>query len=333
MRILVIGGTNFIGPHVVNLLNRADHEVTVFHRGPKRANLPEDVDHILGDRGNLPEFMERLERLSPEVVLDMIPMNERDAKTLVDTFGNVAERVVAISSQDVYRAYDIVRRKRPGPPDPVPLAEDAPLREELYPYDREGVKEYEKILVERVVMEESALSGTVLRLPMVYGPGDYRHRLFPYLKRMDDGRPAIILEKGLARWRWTRGYVEDVDAAIVLAVTDERAAGRTYNVGELETESYAEWIHEVGRVVGWEGEIIEVPIESTPEDVKLGGNFDQHLVTNTGRIRRELDYREAVPQKKALSRTVEWELVNPPEDIEPKAFDYDAEDAILCKMN
>jgi len=52
----------------------------------------------------------------------------------------------------------------------------------------------------------------------VYGPGDNQHRIFEYLKRMDDGRTAILLT-GPGGWRWSRGYVENVAAAIALAAT------------------------------------------------------------------------------------------------------------------
>ena len=79
-------------------------------------------------------------------------------------------------------------------------------------------------------MGTTGLPGTVLRLPTVYGPGGYQHRLFEYLKRMDDGRPAILLGEGMASWRWTHGYVEDVALAVVLAVADEQAAGGVYPV-------------------------------------------------------------------------------------------------------
>ncbi|CAN5590238.1 N/A [soil metagenome] len=329
MQILVIGGTNFIGPYVVRRLIELGHEVTVFHRGTTEAKLPPETKQKMGDRRRLKDHTEELQRYAPEIVLDMIPMNEHDARNVMQVFRGIARRVVAISSQDVYQAYDILRRRHPGPPDPVPLTEDAPLREKLYPYDREGAEEYEKILVEKEVIEDLALPGTILRLPMVYGPGDYQHRLFPYLKRMDDRRPAILLEEGMARWRWICGYVEDVAHAIVLAVIDERAAGRTYNVGEYETSSYADWVRSIGRVSGWNGDIIEVPADSIPTDLRFGGNFNQHLVTDTKRIRQELGYKETTLQQEALLRTVEWERSNPPEDIDPSAFDYVAEDAVL----
>lgn len=331
MRILVIGGTRFIGPPMVRQLVEYGQEVIVYHRGETEAELPPETKWIRGDRRRLEDRAEELRRREPEVVLDMIPMNEYDACGVMRVFRGVARRVVAISSQDVYRAYDIVRRRHPGPPDPFPLTEDAPLRERLYPYGREEGEEYEKILVEQVVMGDSILAGTVLRLPMVYGFGDYMHRVFPYLKRMDDGRPAILLEEGMARWRWTRGYVENVAAAIALAVMDDRAIGRVYNVGERETVGYAEWVGSIGHAAGWEGEIVEVPAELIPNNLRHDGDFAQHLATDTERIRRELGYEEVVSQRQALRRAVKWERSNPPQEIDPSAFDYAAENAALAR--
>lgn len=333
MRILVIGGTNFIGPPTVRRLAEAGHEVTVFHRGQTKGTLPDGVGFIEGDRRRLEDHADELRRLAPGVVLDMIPMNKRDARGVADVFRGVAGRVVAISSGDVYRAYDIVRGLHPGPPDPVPLTEDAPLRERLYPYERPGAEEYEKILVERVVMGDPDLPGTVLRLPMVYGPGDYMNRVYPYLKRMDDGRRAILLEEGMASWRWTMGFVEDVAFAIALAVTDERAAGHIYNVGELDPLPYGAWIRGIGRAAGWMGEVVEVPVDDMPASLLFGGNHSQDWVVDTGRIRRELSFAETVSREEAIWRTVEWERANPPGEVDAEEFDYAAEDAVLADLD
>jgi hypothetical protein len=94
-------------------------------------------------------------------VLDVIPMNARGTRDLVGVLEGVSRRVVAVSSQDVYRAHDRVTGRDPGPPDPIRLTEDPPLRERLYPYEREGVEDYEKILVEKVVMGIPSLPGEV----------------------------------------------------------------------------------------------------------------------------------------------------------------------------
>jgi nucleoside-diphosphate-sugar epimerase len=331
VRVLVIGGTNFVGPHVVMQLIEAGHEVTIFHRGRTEADLPEGVGRIRGDQRRLADHANELRRLAPEVVLDMIPMNEKDARDVMSVLKGVARRVVAISSSDVYRAYDIVRRRESGLPDPVLLDEDAPLREKLYPYEGEGAEEYEKILVEKAVTGDSELPGTVLRLPAVYGPGDHQHRLFPYVKRMDDGRPVILLEEGMHRWRWTHGYVEDVAAAIALAVADERAAGRIYNVGEADPT-----LGRMGRGDRSRREVVRRGRCGTSQQAtnRLRWEFDtdQHLFVDTTRIRRELGYEETVSREVALRRTVAWEREHPPVEVDPASFDYAAEDAALANL-
>jgi nucleoside-diphosphate-sugar epimerase len=144
---------------------------------------------------------------------------------------------------------------------------------------------------------------------------------------MDDGRPAVLLEETLAAWRWSRGYVENVADAIVLAVTDERAAGRVYNVAEPEALTYADWVREVGRAAGWDGEVIPVPAELWP--FKRHEDFRQHFVSDTSCIREELGYREAVPRDEALRRAVEWERAHPPAEVNEALFNYEAEDALL----
>jgi nucleoside-diphosphate-sugar epimerase len=339
MRVLVIGGTGFSGPHVVRRLHAMGHEVSLFHRGETQAELPPGVEEIGGERDELASHAERLRQRRPDVVLHMIAMAERHGRDLMAAFRGAARRVVVISSQDVYRPYGRMWRVEPGPAVPVPLDEDGPLRTVLFPHKdaripgaekwRREAQEYDKILVERAVMGDPELPGTVVRLPAVHGPGDQQHRLFGLLKRMDDGRPAILLDERHAGWRWTRGYVEDVAEAIALAVADERAAGRIYNVAWERTLTEAEWIRRVGETAGWRGEIVAVPSDRLP--AHLRPHTDPHdLFVDTGRIRGELGYREVVGLDEALRRTVAWERTHPPAEVDPAAFDYAAEDAALA---
>jgi nucleoside-diphosphate-sugar epimerase len=347
MRILVIGGTGFIGPAVVRLLSERGHDITVYHRGQTQADLPPTVRHLCSGKGHrpvqfLPPFVDEFRRFAPDVVLHMLLLGEQDARETMKTFRGIARRLIVISSQDVYRAFGRVNHREPGPLEALPLTEDSPLREHLYPYRNETPitpdnpeywkQTYEKILVERVVMSDADLAAAVLRLPMVYGPRDYQHRLFPYLKRMDDRRTVILLDEAEAQWRWTHGYVENVATAIALAVTDERASGPIYNVGEQEAFALQEWIRQIGQVAGWQGRLVTVPSGQLPANLVLGINAAQDVIVDSTRIRRELGYTEPIALDEALRRTVAWERAHPPTRIDPKAFDYAAEDAVLAQL-
>ena len=141
---------------------------------------------ILGDRKQLASYRDEIRQLKPDVAVDMIPYSREDAASFMETMQGLAGRVIALSSIDVYLAYGRIHRTEPGPPIPVPLSESAPLRQT----DQPAGPKYDKIAVEKIVMGNGNLPGTILRLPAIYGPHDHLHRLHPYLKRMDDGRPA-----------------------------------------------------------------------------------------------------------------------------------------------
>jgi nucleoside-diphosphate-sugar epimerase len=338
MRVLVLGGTNFIGPHVVRALHLGGAEVTVYHRGIHEAPLPASVRHIHSPRASLPVlyFPSELTDPPPDVVLHMFPVGQEDARAAMARFAGVARRMVALSSGDVYRAYGRLLGTEPGPPEPVPLDEKAALREMFFPYrgtaagPSDWTYHYEKILAEHAVLSHPTLPGTVLRLPAVYGPGDPYRRLRPYIKRMEDARPAILLDAAQSEWRWTHGYVENVAAAIVRSVVDERAAGQVYNVGEAEVPTVAERVREIGRQIPWAGTIVALPSARIPLHLRTPYQPRQDLVLDVRRFGAELDFTEPVTREEGIGRTIAWERGNPPGAGDPGTTEYAAEDQALA---
>ncbi len=75
MRVLVLGGTRFIGPPTVARLVDAGHEVTVFHRGETEGKLPSEVRHLHGDRRDLAPHAAAFRRFDPDVLLDTLAMS------------------------------------------------------------------------------------------------------------------------------------------------------------------------------------------------------------------------------------------------------------------
>jgi nucleoside-diphosphate-sugar epimerase len=339
MRVLVVGGTGFLGPPVVAKLSNLGSQVTVFHRGDHEAPLPYGVEHVHAPEAAPPivRFPPELTALAWDVVLATALFGEADAAAIMRTFRGVARRVVALSSGDVYRAYGVLSGTEPGSPQPQPLSEDSPLRESLYPYRNatgvpESLRDYEKILVERAILSDPDLPGTILRLPAVYGPGDRHQRLTSVWRRIADARPVIVVGRSYGQWRWTHGFVEDVADAVVLAVLRERAKGRVYNVGEEPTPTTEERIEAFGRASGWTGRVAVVPDHRVPphfsggpqRDVTL--NFGQNLVYDTSRIRRELDWAEVTAPEEAYRRTAEWESRVLGASARPSEEEYAAEE-------
>src|SRR5262249_25729193 len=147
-----------------------------------------DVWQIIGDRNRLHEHRAQLARQHFDIVIDFVLSSEHQAKELMQVLGGNTQRVVVLSSMDVYRAWGVFYGLEPGGLQPLPLTEDSELRTKP-PYPQEVIKktqqmiswidaEYDKVPVEHVVLGTPDLAGTVLRLPMIYGPGDYVHRFY-----------------------------------------------------------------------------------------------------------------------------------------------------------
>jgi len=342
MRILLIGGNGFIGRFAVAALKQQGHALAVFHRGTTA--VPPGVDEIRGDRNQLNASAQELKHFAPDVVIDLVISSAPQAEELMNIFRGTTRRVVMLSSIDVYRAVGISHGTETGPLQEVPLTEESELRRSLHPYPPEDVRlmrkifswvtdDYDKIPAERVVMNDRELPGTVLRLPMAYGPGDPLHRFYPVVKRIADRRRHIIFPEPLAAWRSPRGYVENVAAAVALVATDERAARRIYNVCEEPSFSELEWARKIAAAMLWDGDFVVLPIEHTPRHLQKPGNAAQHWTASSARIRQELGYQEPVAIAEAIRRTISWERENPPAGVLLAQFDYAAEDAAVASYH
>jgi nucleoside-diphosphate-sugar epimerase len=282
MKCLVIGGTRFIGAHVVRRLYDGGADLTVFHRGITTSPILPEIEHVLGPEAEYPitKFPPTLAR-KWDVVVHMVAMGRADAEAAVEAFAARTRRLVLVSSCDVYRAYGRLTGLEPGPPDPIPLGEEAPLRSMLYPYRGmeaqlgAWVRDYDKILAETAVRNSADLAFTILRLPKVYGREDNADLSTIY------GFAAV------PEWSWTHGHVANVAAAIATAAVHPNARNAIFNVGESVTPT-------MGERLGWlpvrEGE----PPDAPPYD------FRQPLVFDTSKIRAQLGYEDVVDERTAM---------------------------------
>jgi nucleoside-diphosphate-sugar epimerase len=231
-------------------------------------------------------------------------------------------RWVVISSIDVYRAFGALNNDVET--DPVPLDEESPVRSERYPYrgklpDRE---DYDKLDVEDVYLPRGA---TVLRLPMVYGERDYQLREEFILRRVRAGRERIPI--GAGSWLACRAYVRDVGRAVRLALETPQVSG-VFNVCEERTYSMRMWAQMILDAGQSKAELVRVPDDSLPEDLKLTGTVRQHIAATARKARELFGWTTSDPFE-TLRTTVRWHLAHPPATTDQ---DFAADDRALASV-
>lgn len=318
MRVLLIGGTVFIGRATAEELAAAGHEIAFLHRGTHEPDGLPDAVHIHVDRTEIASARDEIDAFAPDAVIDNMAMSAQDADSALEVIGG--RRLLVTSSMDVYRAYTYVMRGQAV--EPVPIDETSPVRDERYPYKGQDgprmMETYEKLDVEERYL---AAGATVARLPMVYGPHDGQRREWFVLRRVRAGRESIPV--GAGSWLAAKGFVRDVARGMRLALESDGARGAIFNLGETRTYPMGQWARLILEAAGSDAELVRVPDDALPEDLGLLGTIPQHLLVDSAKARRELGFTDTDPRA-ALRDTVAWHLANPPDGDDP-GFEADDE--------
>lgn len=210
MRILILGGTGFTGPHQVRYAVSRGHQVTVFNRGRRQAELPDGVEQLRGDRNT--GDLTSLEGRSWDVVIDnptTLPFWVRDAGRVLQ---NATEHYIFISTISVY-----ADASQPGRDEDTPLLQyegENALAETQETMRAEGGAQLYgplKAVSEREAERWFPGKTTVIRPGLIVGPGDESGRFTYWPVRIHRGgevlapnSPAdavqIIDARDLAEW-------------------------------------------------------------------------------------------------------------------------------------
>jgi UDP-glucose 4-epimerase len=236
-------------------------------------------------------------------------------------------KLVAVSTIESYRVFDSIYAGTVT--DAVPLAEDAPLRDGPYPAPEQAVSQgwdydadsYDKLAVERLYLERGA---TVCRLPLVYGPRDYKRREDFILARMRAGRERIPVGPGT--FLTSRGYAPELARGLRLAA--ERGPGGVFNLAESASPTVGLWVQEILAAASASAELVRVPEDLLPPDMGLTGEILQPWLVDAGKAARELGWVHA-DWRECTRRSVRWHLENPPPASET-IVDFSADDVALA---
>lgn len=202
MKVIVFGGTRFMGVHAVARLAAAGHEVSVVHRGSARPPAVPGLGEVIGDRDDA-DTLARVAATDPEAVVDFSAYREAQTVSALEALPGV-RRWVHCSTGAVYRPAPVFPWREEGPLGPWPL------------WGGYGV---EKLGCERRLREDAARRGRVavaLRPPYVLGPGNYAPREEFVLNRILDGEPVLVPGDGKALLHMVSA--RDAGAAFAAAV-------------------------------------------------------------------------------------------------------------------
>lgn len=306
MKILILGGTKFLGKHIViEALNRG-HEVTLFNRGKNNPGLFPEVETIIGDRdGNL----EGLKGREWDAVIDTSGYIPRLVKDSVELLKNQTKQYTFISTISVFDDFS-----KPGitETDSVGTLADDSVEEvtgETY-----GPL---KALCEKVVSESLPNQHLNIRPGLIVGPDDPTDRFTYWPIRFYDGGDIVVPDSFDQPVQW----IDVRDLAIFTLQLIEQNETGTYNaVGPNEEISFANLyesckefaqqdvtLHPLSEAFLLEngvGPWVNMPfwLPTVPEQPDMKGML---RVDNSKAIAHGLTFR---PLKDTIKDTIEWNL-------------------------
>ncbi len=256
MRVLVIGGTRFVGYQLVWRLLAAGHQVTLLNRGHIPDPFGAQVERLLVDRTSA-AFAEQLAARSFDAAVDFAGYTGDDARQVVQVLGGGrVGHYLFISTGQVY----LVREGCPrpsretdyeGPLMPAPAEDSGELEEWRY-----GILKREAEDVLAAAWSADRFPVTRLRLPMVNGERDHFRRIESYLWRMLDGGPVILPDGGTQIARHV--YSGSVVKAITALLGNPATFGQVYNLAQDEMPTLATLVSMLAEMLGAPARLLPV---------------------------------------------------------------------------
>ncbi|MBR8826852.1 MAG: NAD-dependent epimerase/dehydratase family protein [Gomphosphaeria aponina SAG 52.96 = DSM 107014] len=227
MRVLIMGGTRFIGVYLTQVLLEKGHEVVLFNRGNKPAPAT-GIKVIQGDRQNAAELQEKLSGESFDAIFDNNGRELSDTQPLVEIFIDKIKHFVYVSSAGVYLKSDQLPHREGDPVDPNSR--------------HQGKHETEAYLA------QVGIPWTSIRPTYIYGPQNYNDLEAWFFDRIVNNRPLPIPGNGLHITQF--GHVKDLAKAMAAVLGNDLAVGQIYNVSGDRFVTFAGLARVCGEAVG-----------------------------------------------------------------------------------
>lgn len=207
MRILMMGGTRFIGVYLTKILVDKGHEVVLFNRGKKPAPV-EGIQQIHGDRTDASQLKEKLSSEKFDAIFDNNGRELSDTQPLAEIFKGQVKHFIYMSSAGVYLKSDQLPHIEGDATDPK--------SRHLGKYETE------------TYLKDAGLPWTSIRPTYIYGPQNYNDLEAWFFDRIARDRPIPIPGNGMHITQL--GHCQDLAAAMAAVLGNEKAIGQIYNV-------------------------------------------------------------------------------------------------------
>ena len=256
VKILIMGGTRFVGLACVEELAKFGHDVTIFNRGVTEAPvaLPRNIRRLYGDRNDHDALRATLKDEKFDAVVDCSAYLMADVELMVEIFKGRIGHYIFMSSPAAF-----------APSTSFPIPEDHPgttietPRNKNYGILKAACEQY---LVDQFY--EHGVPASVGKLPMVFGPRNTgRHREALMMHRLLLGRPALIPGDGSTFSH--PNYIPDMAIGVRKMLLNPATFGQKYTWAMEEYYSDDSFADVIGAVVGVTPDKIYMPADVTTE--------------------------------------------------------------------
>ena len=280
VKILVMGGTRFVGKPLVAQLLSEGHALTLFTRG--KNPVPAGVEHLCGDRST-EEGLAPLQGRSFDVIVDSSGRTLDDSRAVIERTGAPSHRFLYVSSAGVYADSEL-----------WPLTEDSPTD----PQSRHSGK-----LDTEAWLSAEKIPFTSFRPTYIVGAGNYNPVESWFFDRIVHGRPVPLPGDGTTITQL--GHVNDLAAAMALSLGVDAAANRVYNCSSVQGITFRGLVAAAARACGKDPAAVEIRgFDPAGLDKKARKAFPlrmAHFLTDVTRVQRELAWTPAYSVEAAMA--------------------------------
>ena len=280
VKILVMGGTRFVGKPLVAQLLSEGHDLTLFTRG--KNPVPAGVEHLCGDRSTA-EGLAALQGRSFDVIVDSSGRSLDDSRAVIERTGAPSHRFLYVSSAGVYADSEL-----------WPLTEDSPTD----PQSRHSGK-----LDTEAWLSAEKIPFTSFRPTYIVGAGNYNPVESWFFDRIVHGRPVPLPGDGTTITQL--GHVNDLATAMALSLGVDAAANRVYNCSSVQGITFRGLVAAAARACGKDPASVEIrSFDPSGLDKKARKAFPlrmAHFLTDVTRVQRELAWTPAYSVEAAMA--------------------------------